>query len=141
MEFQGPRINPDVEEPEVHRTVAAIWKIESAKIIGALARIVRDVGIAEDLAQDALVVAIERWPLSGIPDNPGAWLMATAKSFLKDGEIWIACLYDDNRYGDIGVDLHKAVDSNSIRRISFMEFLSVFPEAVQPSITYIVSEH
>jgi RNA polymerase sigma factor (sigma-70 family) len=56
-----------------------VWKIESAKIIGGLARIVRDVGLAEELAQDALVAALEQWPQSGVPDNPGAWLMATAK--------------------------------------------------------------
>ena len=64
---------------DTHRVIEAIWRIESAKLIGGLARIVRDVGLAEDLAQDALVIALERWPESGIPDNPGAWLMATAK--------------------------------------------------------------
>ena len=64
---------------ETHRAIDAVWRIESAKIIAALTRIVRDVGIAEDLAQDALVAALEQWPESGIPDNPGAWLMATAK--------------------------------------------------------------
>ncbi len=63
----------------IHRTIDAIWRIESAKIIAGLARIVRDVGVAEDLAQDALVVALEKWPETGIPDNPGAWLMTTAK--------------------------------------------------------------
>jgi RNA polymerase sigma factor (sigma-70 family) len=62
------------------RTIAAIWKIESAKVIAGLARIVRDVGLAEELAQDALVAALERWPVSGVPDRPGAWLMATAKN-------------------------------------------------------------
>lgn len=62
-----------------HRTIDAIWRIESAKIIAGLARIVRDVGVAEDLAQDALVIALEKWPETGIPDNPGAWLMTTAK--------------------------------------------------------------
>ncbi len=64
---------------EAHRAIDAVWRIESAKIIAGLARIVRDVGLAEDLAQDALVVALEWWPKSGIPNNPGAWLMATAK--------------------------------------------------------------
>jgi RNA polymerase sigma factor (sigma-70 family) len=62
-----------------HRAIDAVWRIESAKLIAALARMVRDVGLAEDLAQDALVAALERWPESGVPDNPGAWLMATAK--------------------------------------------------------------
>ncbi len=64
---------------ETHRAIDAVWRIESARLIAGLARIVGDVGIAEDLAQDALVAALERWPTSGIPDNPGAWLMATAK--------------------------------------------------------------
>ena len=64
---------------EAHRAIDAVWRIESAKLIAALARITRDVGTAEDLAQDALLVALEKWPESGVPDNPGAWLMATAK--------------------------------------------------------------
>jgi len=62
-----------------HRTIDAIWRMESAKLIAGLTRILRDVGVAEDLAQDALVIALERWPEIGIPDNPGAWLMTTAK--------------------------------------------------------------
>jgi RNA polymerase sigma-70 factor (ECF subfamily) len=62
-----------------HRAIDAVWRIESARLIASLTRLVRDVGLAEELAQDALVAAIERWPQSGIPDNPGAWLMATAK--------------------------------------------------------------
>ncbi|MBS0486672.1 MAG: RNA polymerase sigma factor [Proteobacteria bacterium] len=61
------------------QTIAAVWRIEAAKLIAALSRIVRDVGIAEELAQDALVAALEQWPQDGVPDNPGAWLMATAK--------------------------------------------------------------
>ncbi|MFL5577167.1 MAG: RNA polymerase sigma factor [Gemmatimonadaceae bacterium] len=64
---------------ETHRAIEAVWRIESARLIAGLARIVRDVGLAEDLAQDALVAALERWPESGVPDNPGAWLMAAAK--------------------------------------------------------------
>jgi len=66
--------------PDIHRTIDAVWRIESPKLIAALARRVGDVGLAEDLAQDALVTALERWPESGVPDNPGAWLMATAKN-------------------------------------------------------------
>ena len=65
--------------PTSHRAIEAVWRIESARLIAGLARIVRDVGLAEDLAQDALVAALEQWPESGVPDNPGAWLMATAK--------------------------------------------------------------
>src|SRR5881398_3135646 len=64
---------------DTQRTIDAVWRIESARLIAGLARIVRDVGLAEDLAQDALVAALEQWPESGVPDNPGAWLMATAK--------------------------------------------------------------
>jgi RNA polymerase sigma factor (sigma-70 family) len=62
-----------------HPTIEAVWRIESPKLIAALTRMVRDVGLAEDLAQDALVAALEQWPVSGVPDNPGAWLMAAAK--------------------------------------------------------------
>jgi RNA polymerase sigma factor (sigma-70 family) len=74
---------------ETHRAIDAVWRIESAMIIAAVARMVGDVGLAEDLAQDALVAALERWPAAGVPDNPGAWLMATAKrraidSFRRD---------------------------------------------------------
>jgi RNA polymerase sigma factor (sigma-70 family) len=63
-----------------HRAIDAVWRIEQAKVIAGLARIVRDVGLAEELAQDALVAALKVWPTQGIPDNPGAWLMATAKN-------------------------------------------------------------
>ncbi|MBD2870587.1 RNA polymerase sigma factor [Paenibacillus arenilitoris] len=68
-----------MSDSAVKRTIDAIWRIESAKLIAGLTRMVRDVGLAEDLAQDALIVAMERWPAAGIPDNPGAWLMTTAK--------------------------------------------------------------
>src|SRR5512134_1426772 len=64
---------------DAHRAIDAVWRIESPRLIAGLARLVGDVGLAEDLAQDALVAALERWPRSGVPDNPGAWLMATAK--------------------------------------------------------------
>jgi RNA polymerase sigma-70 factor, ECF subfamily len=65
--------------PDAHRAIEAVWRIESAKVIAGIARIVGDIGQAEDLAQDALVIALEKWPETGVPDNPGAWLMATAK--------------------------------------------------------------
>jgi RNA polymerase sigma factor (sigma-70 family) len=68
-----------VSATAAHRAIDAVWRIESARLIAGLARIVRDVGLAEELAQDALVAALERWPESGVPHNPGAWLMATAK--------------------------------------------------------------
>ena len=76
---------------DTHRAIEAVWRIESARLIAGLTRIVRDVGIAEELAQDALVAALEQWPDSGIPRNPGAWLMATAKhraiDFLRRGTL------------------------------------------------------
>src|SRR5260370_24778950 len=65
---------------DTHRAIDAVWRIESARLIAGLARMVRDVGLAEELAQEALVVALERWSQSGVPHNPGAWLMATAKN-------------------------------------------------------------
>jgi RNA polymerase sigma factor (sigma-70 family) len=68
-----------VTTTDTHRAIDAVWRIESPRLIAGLTRIVRDVGVAEDLAQDALVAALEQWPKSGVPDNPGAWLMATAK--------------------------------------------------------------
>lgn len=64
---------------DIHRTIEAVWRIESPRLIGAITRIVRDVGLAEDLAQDALLAALEKWPESGLPEKPGAWLMSTAK--------------------------------------------------------------
>jgi RNA polymerase sigma factor (sigma-70 family) len=73
-----------VTATDTHRAIDAVWRIESARLIAGLARMVRDVGLAEELAQDALVVALEKWPESGVPDNPGAWLMATAKNRALD---------------------------------------------------------
>ncbi len=70
---------PNVTATDTHRAIDAVWRIEQAKLIAGVARMVRDVGLAEDLAHDALVTALEQWPNTGIPDNPGAWLMATAK--------------------------------------------------------------
>jgi RNA polymerase sigma factor (sigma-70 family) len=69
-----------VEASDTHRAVRAVFRIESARLIAGVARIVRDVGLAEELAQDALVAALEQWPESGVPENPGAWLMAAAKN-------------------------------------------------------------
>jgi predicted RNA polymerase sigma factor len=68
-----------VEATDTHRAIDAVWGIEAPRLIAGLARIVRDVGLAEDLAQDALVAALQQWPDQGIPNNPGAWLMAAAK--------------------------------------------------------------
>ena len=90
---------------DTHRAIDAVWRIESAKLIAGLARMVRDVGLAEDLAQDALVAALERWPTSGIPDNPGAWLMATAKhraiDVLRRGKLL------DRKHEELGRELES----------------------------------
>src|SRR5918996_416161 len=92
-----------------HRAIEAVWRIESAKLIAGLARMVRDVGLAEDLAQDALVAALERWPESGVPDNPGAWLMATAKhraiDHLRRGKML------DTKHAELGVQLEARQES------------------------------
>jgi RNA polymerase sigma-70 factor (ECF subfamily) len=75
----GDGVSAAVTATDAHRAIDAVWRIESPRLIAGLVRLVRDVGRAEELAQDALLVALERWPLSGIPDRPGAWLMAAAK--------------------------------------------------------------
>src|SRR5713101_6206686 len=86
-----------------HRAIDAVWRIESARIIAGLTRIVRDVGIAEELAQDALVAALEQWPASGIPDNPGAWLMATAKHRAID--LWRRNKLLERKHQEFGLEL------------------------------------
>lgn len=89
-----------------HRTVEAVWRIESARLIAGLARMVRDVGLAEDLAQDALVAALERWPSSGVPDNPGAWLTAVARRRYVDGVRRQVSF--ERKIAEIGRDLAEA---------------------------------
>ena len=71
-----------------HQAIDAVWRIESPRLIAGLARIVRDIGVAEELAQDALVTALEQWPAAGVPRNPGAWLMAAAKRRAIDHLRW-----------------------------------------------------
>ena len=88
---------------DTHRAIDAVWRIESARLIAGLARIVRDVGIAEDLAQDALVAALEQWPKSGVPDNPGAWLMAAARHRAIDHFRRNALL--DRKHAELGREL------------------------------------
>ncbi|CAB3625548.1 RNA polymerase sigma factor [Achromobacter pestifer] len=73
-----------MSQTATHRAIEAVWRIEAASVIAGVARLVRDVGLAEELAQDALVAALERWPDTGVPDNPGAWLMTTAKNRARD---------------------------------------------------------
>jgi RNA polymerase sigma-70 factor, ECF subfamily len=92
-----------VTAPDLHRTIDAVWRIESARLIAGLARIVRDVGLAEELAQDALVAALETWPESGVPDKPGAWLMAAAKHRAFDQLRRRSLL--DRKHQELGRDL------------------------------------
>jgi RNA polymerase sigma-70 factor (ECF subfamily) len=100
----GDRPAPDATPAsDAHRAIDAVWRIESARLIAGLTRLVRDVGRAEDLAQDALVAALEQWPASGIPDNPGAWLMATAKHRALDLLRRDKML--DRKHAELGVEL------------------------------------
>ena len=93
---------------DAHRAIDAVWRIESARLIARLARIVRDVGLAEDLAQDALVAALEQWPESGVPHNPGAWLMGTAKHQAVDRLRRRKVL--DRKYEELGRELQVSVE-------------------------------
>jgi RNA polymerase sigma factor (sigma-70 family) len=99
-----------VTASETNRTIDAVWRIESPRLIAALARMVRDVGLAEDLAQGALVAALEQWPESGVPDNPGAWLMATAKHHAIDLLRRNTRLAD--KYAELGRDLEHEHQAN-----------------------------
>jgi RNA polymerase sigma-70 factor (ECF subfamily) len=95
-----------VEAAETHRAIDAVWRIESARLIAGLARIVRDVGVAEDLAADALVAALEQWPREGIPRNPGAWLMTAAKHRAIDHVRRNGML--DRKHGELGYAVETA---------------------------------
>jgi RNA polymerase sigma factor (sigma-70 family) len=92
-----------VTSTETHRAIEAVWRIEAPRLIAGLARIVRDVGVAEDLAQDALLAALEQWPESGVPRNPGAWLMATAKHRAID--LWRRNKRLERKHEEIGYEL------------------------------------
>ncbi|PYY18943.1 MAG: RNA polymerase subunit sigma-24 [Acidobacteria bacterium] len=120
---------------DTHRAIDAVWRIESARLIAGLTRIVRDVGIAEDLAHDALVAALERWPESGIPENPGAWLMAAAKhraiDFFRRNKLL------DRKHEELGreleaqemavPDLNAAIDDNVGDDLLRLMFISCHP--------------
>ncbi|HVH09837.1 MAG TPA: RNA polymerase sigma factor, partial [Gemmatimonadales bacterium] len=95
--------------PDPRQVIEAVWRIESAKVIARLTRMVGEVGLAEDLAQDALVAALERWPASGVPDNPGAWLMATAKHRAIDHLRRNKLL--ERKHDQLGRELEAGMDS------------------------------
>jgi RNA polymerase sigma-70 factor (ECF subfamily) len=121
---------------DAHRAIDAVWRIESARLIAGLTRMVRDVGLAEDLAQDALVVALEKWPEAGVPDNPGAWLMAVAKRRAIDNVRRARLLdrkHDEIAY-DVGArqdsitaDLDDAIDDNIGDDLLRLIFISCHP--------------
>ena len=94
-----------VTATDVHRAIDAVWRIESPRLIAGLARIVRDVGVAEDLAQDALVAALQQWPESGVPRNPGAWLMAAAKNRAID--FWRRSKLLERKHQELGYQLES----------------------------------
>ena len=131
---------------DAHRTIDAVWRIESPRLIAGLTRMVRDIGVAEDLAQDALVAALEQWPKSGIPDNPGAWLMAAAKNraidfFRRNKRI-------ERRHEELGrefaaqetavPDFNAALDDNigdDLLRLVFISCHPVLPTEARVALT------
>src|SRR5712672_1608712 len=124
---------------DTHGAIDAVWRIESARIIAGLTRIVRDVGIAEELAQDALVAALEQWPDSGIPDNPGAWLMSTAKHRAID--YWRRNKLLERKHEELGrelemqqersvPDLNAAIDDTVGDDLLRLVFISCHPVLV-----------
>ncbi len=132
---------------DAHRAIEAVWRIESAKLIAGLTRIVRDVGVAEDLAQDALVAALEKWPVSGVPDNPGAWLMGTAKHRAID--ILRRNKLHERKHEELGreldakqdqvlTDLHDALDDDvgdDLLRLIFIACHPVLSTEAQIALT------
>ena len=92
---------------DTHAAIDAIWRIESSKIIAYLTRMVRDIGLAEDLAQDALIAALERWPQDGIPDIPGGWLMTAAKR--KALDLLRRNKVRDRKYEQLGRDMDSEI--------------------------------
>jgi RNA polymerase sigma factor (sigma-70 family) len=131
---------------ETHRAIEAVWRIESARVIAGLTRIVRDVGVAEDLAHDALVAALEQWPESGIPENPGAWLMSTAKHRAID--LFRRNSMADRKHEDLGrdysarelsmPDLDSSLDDpigDDLLRLIFIACHPVLPKEARLALT------
>jgi RNA polymerase sigma factor (sigma-70 family) len=125
-----------VTATDTQRATEAVWRIESARIIAGLTRIVRDVGLAEDLAQNALVAALQQWPESGVPENPGAWLMATAKHRAIDH--FRRNMRLERKHAELGreleagqemavADLHTAIDDDVGDDLLRLIFISCHP--------------
>jgi RNA polymerase sigma factor (sigma-70 family) len=138
---------PDRPQHDIHRTIDAVWRIESARLIAGLVRMVRDVGLAEELAQDALVAALERWPGDGVPDNPGAWLMATAKhraidrlrrsKLMQRKHEQLARELEDGQ-ADAGAQAHAALDDpigDDLLRLVFIACHPVLSTQAQVALT------
>jgi RNA polymerase sigma factor (sigma-70 family) len=136
-----------VAATDTHRAIDAVWRIESARLIAGLARIVRDVGLAEELAQDALVAALEQWPESGVPNNPGAWLMATAKHRAID--LFRRNKLLERKHEDLGreiearqrtaaLELDEALDDNmgdDLLRLIFIACHPILPTEARVALT------
>src|SRR6476661_420330 len=135
-----------MQATDIHRAIDAVWRIESPRLIASLTRIVRDIGLAEDLAQDALVAALEQWPKSGVPENPGAWLMATAKHRAIDHVRRNTLL--DRKHEELGrevaeqemkvPDLNAALDDNvgdDLLRLVFIACHPVLSTEAQVALT------
>src|SRR5438132_7480406 len=135
----------DTETAEAHRAIEAIWRIESARLIAGLTRTVGDIGTAEELAQDALVAAVEQWPASGVPERPGAWLMSTAKHRATDLirrrrtlERKYEELGRDVERGQAGEDPDTAIDEefgDDLLGLMFMACHPVLPKEARVALT------
>jgi RNA polymerase sigma factor (sigma-70 family) len=135
----------------IHRTIEAVWRMESAKIIGTLARLLRDVGVAEELAQDALVAALEQWPAEGVPDNPAAWLTTAAKrraiDLIRRRELHARqqaalTFAIENQLADAAPDLEAAIESafdrpiaDDLLRLMFIACHSVLSREARTALT------
>src|ERR1700738_2785815 len=130
--------------PDIHQVIDAIWRIEQAKIIAGLARLTRDVGVAEELAQDALVTALKRWPDRGIPDNAGAWRMAAAKNRALDA--WRRARLIERKHEELGreMDQHEMPDfdaaldddiGDDLLRLMFTACHPVLPAEARVALT------
>jgi predicted RNA polymerase sigma factor len=104
---------------DVRRTLDGVWRIESARIIAGIARVTRDVGLAEDLAQEAFVAALQQWPESGVPDHPGAWLMATARHRAIDS-LRRASLHD-RKVQELGREVERRGESGALDLAASMD--------------------
>lgn len=131
-----------MNETFIHQRIESIWKAESARIIASLTRMVRDIDVAEDLAQDTLIVALERWPVSGLPENPGAWLMTVAKRKAIDqlrrkktlSQKYEQLFYSMNAQLDVSEEVHEEMKDDVLRLI-FMTCHPVVAENARVALT------